>query len=246
MSRFRLWISLEEALVQRGTGQGAGRMASFGCLTTAPVAIPEEAMPTPAPPLCLTRPYAAKPDQRGGTLIAENVIDRAEHRRRLSDPDAYRPVRCLHCDHDRLHAHDFRERRLLGQGEFETFRRYLCVSCRAVWLVLAAFMARHLHRSWAYVEAATAEAVGKTCEAEPAAPVPARTLRRWFGRLLSSARCVVQALVTSGVALGRAAGAQCRAELLAEMVREGLVSAGRPMAELAGWLHRVVPGLRLM
>lgn len=201
-------------------------------------------MPTPAPPLCLTLPYAATSDQRGGTLIAEDVVERAEHRRCLSDPDGYRPVRCPHCDHDRLHAHDFRERRLLGQGEFETFRRYLCVSCRAVWLVLAAFMARHLHRSWAYVEAATADAVGETCEAGPAAP--ARTLRRWFVRLLSSARCVVQALVTSGVALGRAAGSRSRAELLAEMVREGLLSAGRPLSELAGWLHRVVPGLRLM
>ena len=203
-------------------------------------------MPTPAPPVCLTRPYAARPDQRGGTLIAEDVVDRAEHRRRLSNPDGYRPERCPHCDHPRLHAHDFRERRLLGQGEFETFRRYLCASCRGAWLVLAAFMARHLHRSWAYVEAATAEAGEETCEAEPAAPVPTRTLRRWLGRLLSSARCVVQALVTSGVALGQAGESRCRAELLAEMVREGLLSAGCPMAELAGWLHRVVPGLRLM
>ena len=200
-------------------------------------------MPTPAAPECLIRPYAAKPDQRGGTLIVEDVVDRDEHRRRLLVPDGYRPPRCPHCDHDRLHAHDFRERHLRGEGERETFRRYRCAGCQGAWLVLAAFMARHLHRSWGYVESATG--VTETGDAVPARRVAARTLRRWFGRLLSSARVVVQALVTGGVALGRAADCVSRRELLAEMVPERLLSVERPMAELAGWLHRLVPGLRL-
>lgn len=201
-------------------------------------------MLTPAPPECLTRPYFATPEQRGGTLIVEDVVDRDDHRRRLLDPDGYRPARCPHCDHDRLHAHDFRERLLRGEGDRETFRRYRCVACQAAWLVLAAFMARHLHRSWAYVELATG--VAEAADAEPAKLVPTRTLRRWFGRLLSSARVVVQALVTSGVALGRAADCRSRSELVAEMVREKLLPAGRPLAGLAGWLHRLVPGLRLV
>ena len=201
-------------------------------------------MSTPAPPACLIRPYSAKPDQRGGTLIAEDVVDREEHRLLLTDPEAYRPPRCLHCDRDRLHAHDFRERHLRGEAVPETFRRYRCSACRAVWFVLAAFMARHLHRSWAFVEAATG--VRETDDREPATPAPARTLRRWFGRLLSSAGCVVQALVTSGVVLEGAAESRSRADLLAAMVREKLLSARRPLAELAGWLHRLVPGLRLV
>jgi hypothetical protein len=104
-------------------------------------------------------------------------------------------------------------------------------------------MARHLHRRWAYVEVATG--VAETSDGPPARPVAARTLKRWLGRLLSSARGVVQAFVTAGVALGRAADCASRAELLAEMVHEGLLSAGRPMAEVGGWLHRLVPGLRL-
>ena len=201
-------------------------------------------MSNPAPPECLTRPYSANPDQRGGTLIAEDVVDREEHRHRLTDPDAYRPPRCLHCDHVKLHAHDFRERVLRGEGGRETFRRYRCAACRAVWFVLAAFMARNLHRSWAFVETATV--VRETDDGQPARPVPPRTLQRWFGRLQSSARCVVQAFVASGVALKKAAESSSRAELLAAMVREKLLSARRSMADLAGRLHRLVPGLRLM
>ena len=201
-------------------------------------------MSTPAPPACLIRPYSAKPDQRGGTLIAEDVVDREEHRRRLSDPDGYRPERCFHCDHGTLHAHDFRERHLRGEGGLETFRRYRCAACRAVWFLLAAFMARNLHRSWAFVEAATGSK--KTGGAASGARTPVRTLRRWFSRLLSNARCVIQALVTSGVALKQGTESSSRAALLAAMVSEKLLSARRPLAELAGWLHRLVPGLRLV
>jgi len=199
-------------------------------------------MSSPAPPECLSRPYHAKPHQRGGTLIAEDVVDLDEHRRRLADVDGYRPPRCLHCHHDRLHAHDLRERHRRGEGLPVKFRRYRCAACGGVWLVLAAFMARHLHRSWAYVEAATAPEV----EGERVQPPRRGTLSRWVERLRSSGRLVVQVLVASGVELRAAAEARCRSALLLAMVREKLLSAGRAMAELAGWLHRLVPGLRLL
>lgn len=200
-------------------------------------------MSPPAPPVCLIRPYSAT-GQRGGTLIAEDVVDPEEHRRRLWDPDGYRPATCLHCGHGQLHAHDYRERQRRGESQWERFRRYRCAACRAVWLVLAAFVARHLPRSWSLVQAAAG--VEDAERAGPSRPVPAATRRRWLRRLRSSAAVVVQAFVTSGVALGGAAEATSRAELLGAMIRERLVSAGRAMAELAGWLHRLVPGLRLL
>ena len=174
-------------------------------------------MQHPAPPECLTRSYAARAGQLGGTLIAEDVVDRDEHRRRLTMPDGYRPVRCPACGHDRLHAHDFRERYLRGESERETFRRYRCAECRAVWLVLAGFMARHLHRSWAYVEASTG--VVEPADDRRMRTVAARTLRRWLVRLLSCARVVVQAFTTAGVALGGASESRSRRELLAEVGR---------------------------
>ncbi|MBN1773425.1 MAG: hypothetical protein JXB32_19340 [Deltaproteobacteria bacterium] len=200
-------------------------------------------MSPPAPPVCLIRPYSAT-GQRGGTLIAEDVVDPEEHRRRLWDPDGYRPAMCLHCGHGRLHAHDFRERQRRGEGQWERFRRYRCAGCRAVWLVLAGFVARHLPRSWSFVQAAAG--VEDAGSARPPRAVPPATRRRWVRRLQSSAAVVVQAFVTSGVALGRAVEAASRAELVAAMIREKLVSAGRAMGELAGWLHRLVPGLRLL
>ena len=167
-------------------------------------------------------------------MIAEGVVSRAEHRSRLADPDGYRPDECLCCGHDRLHAHDFRERKLQGESDWETFRRYRCVLCRAVWMVLAAFMARHLHRRWSFVHAAVAAAGVVVGEVKPTVGVPRRTLRRWLERLWSSARVVVHAFVTSGVRLGGAAQAVNRVELIQSMVRDGLVSGARPLSELAG------------
>jgi hypothetical protein len=65
-------------------------------------------MTLPAPPACLNRPYCARPNQSGGTLIAEDVREPNEHRRRLLDPDEYRPCSCLNCRGSRLHAHSWR------------------------------------------------------------------------------------------------------------------------------------------
>ena len=54
-------------------------------------------MPIPAAPVCLTTPYCAKPEQKGGTLIAEEVRGIDEHRR-LLETDGYRPEGCPRCD----------------------------------------------------------------------------------------------------------------------------------------------------
>jgi hypothetical protein len=92
-------------------------------------------MTLPAPPACLNRPYCARPNQSGGTLIAEDVREPNEHRRRLLDPDEYRPCSCLNCRGSRLHAHSYRERRIKIGGGISTeeqVRRYRCVACRAV------------------------------------------------------------------------------------------------------------------
>jgi transposase-like protein len=201
----------------------------------------------PAPPVCLTRSYSSSPSQRGGTLIAEDVIELEQHERLLFDPDGYRPSSCPSCGHHRLHAHDYRHRKLRGESESSlvVFRRYRCVACRGVWQVLAGFMARCLHRRWPFVERAVGRVLGReedTCRSEA---VPRRTLQRWISRLLSSARVVIQAFAAAGVDLGLTVQAGSRWDLLKSMVVRGLLSSGRRMAELAGWLHRLVPGLRL-
>jgi len=204
-------------------------------------------MSSPAAPVCLIHAFSERADQRGGTLIAEFVTDRDEHLSRLADPDGYRPESCPHCDHHRLHAHDFRERKIRHQG-VATFRRYRCALCRAVWMVLAGFVARHLHRCWAFVQAAMTQR--GLLEGEPPQPkeveVPERTLQRWTCRLETSAEVVVAAFSESGVDLGQAAKAKSRVELVGSMIRERLVSPARALAELAGWLHRISPGLRVM
>jgi hypothetical protein len=61
-------------------------------------------LPPPDPAPCLARPYPSS--QKGGTLIDERVTDRAEHRRRIRDPDGYRPAECPRCHHRGLHVHD--------------------------------------------------------------------------------------------------------------------------------------------
>jgi hypothetical protein len=54
----------------------------------------------PQPPGCLTRSYVSR-GVRGGTIIAEDVYDLAEHRNRLADPDTYC---CVACPKSRLVA----------------------------------------------------------------------------------------------------------------------------------------------
>jgi hypothetical protein len=187
-------------------------------------------------------------------LIAEEVKDRATHELRLRSPDGYRPSRCARCGHDVLHLHDYPERKLFAEpldaerpAAAIRIVRHECAACWAIWRILPAFLARHLWRSWAVVEAVTVGAAPPPRQPE----VPPRTKRRWKARLASAAAQLVQVLATS---------AQTALEAIASTVeltatRQDLVAAyatatgspaGRKHANLAALIHRLVPGVRLM
>jgi hypothetical protein len=76
------------------------------------------------------------------------------------------------------------------------------------------------------------------------------TLSRWRLRLRTSALALTQALSEAGAAVTvvlQAIGIDCsRVELIEALSRNGAIEPGRKLQQLAGWIHRVVPGLRLM
>lgn len=126
-------------------------------------------LPPPQPEACLTTSRTSR--YRGGTIIAEDVWTPEEHIRRMKSPDGYRPKVCHRCGHDRLHVHDYLERKPLGLAMLAVLRivRFVCASpsCGATWRVLPAFLARHLWWVWRRVERATA------LPAPAAGPTPA-------------------------------------------------------------------------
>lgn len=208
-------------------------------------------MPIPAAPVCLTMPYSAKPEQKGGTLIAEQVHGIEEHRR-LLDSDAYRPEGCLLCGRF-LHVLDQRPRKLRDQPDSpeEMICRYRCRPCGAVWQVLPGFIARHLHRSWEAVQSAVVAAGAlEGSGSERRVTRKPSTLRRWLARLASSALVLTQALIEAGAAVEvvlRELGAWCtRRELVEALAGAGVLDRQRKLGHLACWIHRIVPGLRLM
>jgi hypothetical protein len=176
-------------------------------------------------------------------LIAELVIDLELHLRLLSDPDGYRPAACPRCGHSVMHAHDFRERQLRADGRWGpviTTRRYRCAwrDCGARWQVLPLFVARWLWRSWRVVEQTLGLGQGV-----PGLPVPQQNAQRWRQRLGSAARSLVEALSTSSQpaleGIAQTLGLDAR--------RYAVVRAfGNQLAPVAGLVHRLVPGLRLM
>lgn len=193
------------------------------------------------PPVCLKR--ACSSSQKGGTLIAEDVIALEAHRAHVCDPDRYRPSRCANCKHDKLHVHDYRQRKWRGEKE-PPIRviRYRCAAadCGAHWLILPAFLARHLPRSWSYVEQ---EVRGAPPARRARAAAPARTLRRWRARLRSAARFLVQVLASSGASRW----ADVASEVPLQATRWQVVEAlAEPFSRIAALLHRLVPGARLM
>lgn len=204
-------------------------------------------LPPPLPPVCLQRTYLSR-GVKGGTIIAEDVRDLETHRSRLLDPDGYRPSTCRNCGGDDLHALCFRERILRPASPdeasvIESIRLYLCATgCGAVFTVLPAVIARHLWRQWKTVE----EVSSKGKEA------PRTTKRRWRSRLLSSAAQLVQALLAvGGHLLDQRLPAvlekiRTRWDLIGALTSSRLVSSDRPFADLAGWIHRLQPGVRLM
>jgi hypothetical protein len=197
--------------------------------------------------------------QKGGTIIAEDVTDRATHDRRVCAPDGYRPPFCPNCGETRLHVHDYRERILLAEPEqapVARIVRHRCVGCQAIWQTLPAFIARHLWRSWRVVErtllgnpAPPASAPATHPRRWP--PVAERTRRRWRARWLRQAQFLVQVLTTCGEAFWSAlAGklsteASC-ADLVAACAAAQPTTAGHRLAAVAALVYRLQPLVRLV
>ncbi len=202
-----------------------------------------DTLPPPQPPECLTRSYLSR-GIKGGTIIAEDVLDLAEHQKRLLDPDNYRPEECRNCGCEKTHAHCFRERTLreVDPGEppvIVAIRLFYCRSCGAVFTILPAFIARHLWRSW--------QTVGSVVSGKERAPK--RTMARWLSRLQSDASQLVQVFTAS--VQGAVSDALLRSR---PSVRSVFVTALGPLlgagsfvfARLAAWIHRLAGGIRLM
>lgn len=181
-------------------------------------------------------------NRKGGTLIVEDVGDMKEHEQRRCKPDGYRPRACPACGHDKLHVHDYPERKRL----VITLVRYLCPACKATWRMLPLFVARMLWRSWPAVETAT---IGP---ASPAAVrVPERTARRWRARLQTAASSLVELLRKAGeTALDAVAAAvdaaTTRRHLVIAYAKIAAVPVGQKLSQLAATIHRLLPGVRLM
>jgi hypothetical protein len=203
--------------------------------------------PPPEAAACLER--RRESSQKGGTIIAEDVTDAETHRRRLCDPDGYRPETCPSCQHDVLHVHGYRERMLVADPVMPmvTVIVYLCMGCGGTWRILPRFVARHLWRSWRTVEASTVASPPLASQPK----VAERTVRRWRERLASSARTLLQILATSGSAwletMAQALGLDAtRGELVAHYGPATLPKPASPVSQLAALIHRLEPGVRLM
>lgn len=186
----------------------------------------------------------APSSQRGGTRIADDVVDWQEHLRRLESPEGYRPEECLSCGCRRLHGHGRRCRVLPGDElELIEIRRYRCSGCGAIWQVLPGLLARRLWRRWEVVDDALKRRrrVGRR-------PVPGRTRRRWRAKLRSCGRVVRHILGTAqrpeaAATVRRTRLSSTRGELLGVYAEE---TKGEALPELAALLHRLAPGVRMM
>lgn len=214
---------------------------------------PTIGLPPPSAERCLETPRKSR--TRGGTVIAEDVHDLQEHRRRMACADAYRPESCLGCRGVHLHVHDRPERRPKGDRRLavvEPVLRFRCASedCRATWRVLPLFLARHLWHTWRAVEHAVAPA--PDAGAEPRmAPIAARTRQRWKTRLALPARTLVVLLAMSGgAALERVAQHVGLEGTRAALVDAYATAAGTPPGErlstLGARVDRLERGIRLM
>jgi hypothetical protein len=203
--------------------------------------------PPPQAESCLCTRYPSS--QKGGTLIDERVLDLETHEHLLRS-GGYRPACCPRCNHGFLHIHDYRVRYLLADpAQSVIVVRFWCPGCGATWQVLPAFVARHLWRSWPVVETATEQVAAD--EPSPKAIVPGRTRRRWLTRLRSAAALLVAVFGTSEqphlIAIAGATGGDgTRGEFVAACTAHHDPPRGRRLAEPAGLLHRLAPGVRLM
>ena len=205
-------------------------------------------LPPPDPAACIDRPYASRA-QKGGTLIAEAIVDLAAHRLTLADPDGYRPACCPRCGGTTLHRHDVRERILRSDplADHVLIRIFCCADCSAHWRVLPRFLARHVHGRWPVVEAATLGPLPSAATPQ----VPPRTRRRWRQRLVSPATLLLQVLAQSAsvlllsvlAAVGLLA---CRQAVVLAYAAPTRLPVGEKLGALAALIHRLEPGVRLM
>jgi hypothetical protein len=192
--------------------------------------------------------------QKGGTIIAEDITERSTHARRICNPDGYRPAFCPRCGERRLHVHDYRERVLCAETETPviTVVRHVCANatCKAIWQVLPAFLARHLWRTWRVVAHTLMPNEEHPSSGQPRhqPKVPEQTVRRWRRRWQRSAHALRQILAASG----EAAWAALAGRLHADATCADLVAAyasthvAQPLAALAALLYRLQPKVRLM
>ena len=207
----------------------------------------------PPPPAESSLERSRESRYKGGTLIAEEVADLAEHLRRMADADRYRPAECARCGHGTLHVHDHVERHPLGDAALPpvvTVLVFRCAlpTCEATWRILPRFLARHLWHAWRAVERAVT--AREKAEATSAPPMAVRTAQRFRHRLASSGRLLVVLLAMAGRQLAEVAteaGLGCtRAALVAAFVKVVTPAPGLPLAALATLVHRLARGIRLM
>lgn len=204
----------------------------------------------PAAEECLIQSRAGK--YKGGTLIAEDVVDLQTHLRRLAQPDSYRPEACPRCLLGRLHVHSYPERHLRGEAGSPVVRivQFICaeLSCSATWRVVPRLFARHLWRAWPTIWRAVAPEEAPPPRDAPA--VPARTVKRWKARLASAARVLVVLLATSSPLLATIAATAgldaTRAELVDGHAQATGATSWGQLATLAALVHRLERGIRLM
>jgi len=201
-------------------------------------------LPPPEPEDCLIRSRVSR--YKGGTLVAEDVVDPDVHRPRLADPDGYRPKECPRCGADVLHVHDYLTRIFRGRDNLRIVR-YRCANptCRATWRILPAFLARHLHRPWSTIERVVLE------DQHTGNVVPNTTKRRWCSRLLSSARHLVALLAgnfgTWLEHIAKTAGLDStRFELVETYGNFVKPPSGQSLSQIAALIHRLERGIRLM
>lgn len=197
----------------------------------------------PAAETCLVLSDTSR-GRKGGTLIAEQVLELSMHETMMLNPASYRPAECR-CGCRRLHLHDRRERKARGAGRaVVTVVIFLCAECSASWRVLPAFLARCLWSTWKVVEATLFED-----EEEREVAVPARTAQRWQARLTQAALAATQALATSGDvtlrAVAQGLGLEAPRGALVKAYAE-VTGSSSLLVPLAVLLHRLSPGLRLM
>jgi hypothetical protein len=206
----------------------------------------------PPPPAESSLERSRESRYKGGTLIAEEVGELAEHLRRVADADRYRPAECARCGHETLHVHDHVERHPLGDALLPavvTVLVFRCAlpTCGATWRILPRFLARHLWHAWRAVERVT---TGERAEATSAPTIAARTVQRWRHRLASSGRMLVVLMAMAGARLAEVAtkvGLGCtRGALVAAFVEVVRPSPGLQLAAIATVVHRLARGIRLM